>query len=229
VVAKGLVPPLPTLPSAYVAERTPARAVACLGGPGHAAAAVESGAALVAASADAGFARQIADLLLKAELYVETSSDILGVELAGAAKNAAAIAAAAAAPAGPNAAGAAAGRVFAEVDAYARSRGAHAETFSGLAGTGDLIATVVADTSRNRRAGELLAAGVPAAQIEPELGQAAEGLDALPLLARALSDGGMDAPAVSGLAAVVEGRRDPGDWASEVTSPRRGRRFVRAA
>ena len=79
-----------------------------------------------------------------------------------AAKNAAALAAAAAAAAGPNAAGAAAGKVFAEVDALARRRGARPETFAGLAGAGDLVATVVADGSRNRRAGELLGRGVPA-------------------------------------------------------------------
>jgi glycerol-3-phosphate dehydrogenase len=224
-----MVPPVGTLPSAYVAERTTARAIACLGGPGHAAAALEQGAALVAASVDLGFARQLAELLTSAGLYVETSSDVVGVELAGAAKNAAALAAAAASPAGPNAAGAAAGRVFAEVDALARSRGAHAETFAGLAGAGDLIATMVAVSSRNRRAGELLAAGVPAGDIEPELGQAAEGLATLPLLARALRDGGVASPAIDGLTAVIEGRREPAEWAGELTAPTRGRRFVRAA
>ena len=169
-------------------------------------------------------------LLSKADLYAETSTDTVGVELAGAAKNAAALAAATAGPAGPNAVGAAAGRVFAEVDAYARTRGAHAETFAGLAGTGDLIATVLASGSRNRRAGELLAAGTAPQDIEGALGQAAESLDALPLLALALREGGVDAPAVCGLADVVEGRVDAGDWASAITAPpRRTKRFVRAA
>ncbi|HEU4974657.1 MAG TPA: 1-acyl-sn-glycerol-3-phosphate acyltransferase [Baekduia sp.] len=229
VASKGLVPPLGALPTAYVAERTAARAIACLGGPAHAADALDHGAALVAGTADHGLGRQLADLLGRAGLYAETSSDCVGVELAGAAKNAAALAAAAAGPAGPNAAGAAAGRVFAEVDAYARRCGAHAATFAGLAGAGDLVATVVAQGSRNRRAGELLAAGVPAAQVEVELGQAAESLHALPLLARALREGGVDAPAVAGLAAVVEGRVDAGDWASSVTAPPPRRRFARAA
>jgi glycerol-3-phosphate dehydrogenase (NAD(P)+) len=229
VASKGLVPPLGTLPSAYVAERTGGRAVACLGGPAHAADALDHGAALVAGSTDRGLGRQLAELLGRAGLYAETSTDCIGIELAGAAKNAAALAAATAVHAGPNAAGAAAGRVFAEVDAYARRQGAHAETFAGLAGTGDLIATVVAQGSRNRRAGELLAAGVPASQVEHELGQAAESLDALPLLARALQEGGVDAPAVAGLAAVVAGDVDAGDWASTVTAPPRRRRFARAA
>ncbi len=230
VASKGLVPPYGALPSVYVAERSNVRAIAGLGGPAHAADALDHGAALVVASADRGFGRQIADLLSKADLYAETSTDTVGVELAGAAKNAAALAAATAGPAGPNAVGAAAGRVFAEVDAYARTQGAHAETFAGLAGTGDLIATVLATGSRNRRAGELLAAGTAPQDIEGALGQAAESLDALPLLALALREGGVDAPAVCGLADVVEGRVDAGDWASAITAPpRRTKRFVRAA
>ncbi len=236
VAAKGLVAPTGMLPSLYVAEHSAARAVACLGGPGHAADALGNGAALVAGTTDRGLGRQLADLLGKAGLYAEASTDAVGVELAGAAKNAAALAAATAATMGPNAAGAAAGRVFAEVDAYARSRGARAETFAGLAGTGDLVATVVATGSRNRRAGELLGAGMPAAAIGTELGQTAESLDTMPLLARALRDGGIDAPAIRGLADVVEGRVPVERWAQDVTAPPRSvlsatrrRRFVRAA
>jgi 1-acyl-sn-glycerol-3-phosphate acyltransferase len=231
LASKGLVAPHGALPSAYVAERTPARALASLGGPAHAADAIDHGAALVVASTDKGFSRQLADLLTKAQLYAERSSDTVGVELAGAAKNAAALAAAAAAPAGPNAVGAAAGRVFAEVDAYARRRGAHPDTFAGLAGAGDLVATVMAAGSRNRRAGELLAAGTPPTEIETAIGQTPESLDALPLLAHALSDAGVDAPAVAGLAAVVEGRADATAWAATITAPpaKRSKRFVRAA
>jgi len=231
LASKGLVAPHGALPSAYVAERASARAIASLGGPAHAADALDHGAAIVVASTDRGFSRQIADLLTRADLYAERSSDTVGVELAGAAKNAAALAAATAAPAGPNAVGAAAGRVFAEVDAYARHHGAHPQTFAGLAGAGDLVATVLAAGSRNRRAGELLAAGTPAGEIETTIGQTPESLDALPLLAHALSHAGVDAPTVAGLAAVVEGRVDATDWAATMTAPpaKRGKRFARAA
>ncbi|TML07364.1 MAG: 1-acylglycerol-3-phosphate O-acyltransferase, partial [Actinobacteria bacterium] len=115
VLAKGLMAPHGSLPGAYVSERVAARAVACLGGPGHAADAIAHGASLVAASTDVDFAEQVADLLNTAGFEVQTTTDVTGVELAGAAKNAAVVAAAAAAIAGPNAAGAAAGKVFAEV------------------------------------------------------------------------------------------------------------------
>lgn len=232
VAAKGLVAPHGTTPSVFVAERTGARAIAALGGPAHAADALDHGAALVVASADRGFRRQLTDLLNKAGLYAESSSDTVGVELAGAAKNAAALAAATAVSAGPNAVGAAAGRVFAEVDAYARRAGAQPETFAGLAGAGDLVATVLAAGSRNRRAGELLAAGTHPDAIEQEIGQTPESLDSLPLLAHALASAGVDAPTVEGLAAVVEGRADATDWAATITAPPRttkSKRFVRAA
>ena len=67
--------------------------------------------------------------------------------------------------------------------------GSRPETFAGLAGTGDLVATVLAEGSRNRRAGELLAQGVPAAEIGAALGQTAEAVAAVPLLAARLKAG----------------------------------------
>jgi glycerol-3-phosphate dehydrogenase (NAD(P)+) len=231
VLSKGLVPPLGTLPSAFVSERCRARAVATLGGPSHAADVLLNGASVVLASLDGPFAHQLADALASAGLDVEITNDVTGVELAGCAKNAAALAAAAAAGAGPNVAGAAAGKIFAEVDAIARHRGGRPETFAGLAGAGDLVGTVVASGSRNRRAGELLAQGVPAAEIGRALGQAAEAVDSVPLLATVARNAHIDAPALEGLAALVEGRIEPERWTAAVTQPtrRRRKRSARAA
>jgi 1-acyl-sn-glycerol-3-phosphate acyltransferase len=219
VLSKGLVPPLGTLPSAFAAERVRARAVGVLGGPAHAGEVLEHGASIVLASVDAAFSRQLAESLGAAGLDVTCTSDVTGVELAGCAKNAAVLAAAAAFAAGPNVAGAAAGKVFGEVGALAQQRGGRLETFAGLAGAGDLVATVVSTTSRNRRAGELLAQGVPAAEIAPALGHAAEAVDSVPMLASAAREGGLATPALDGLAALVEGRIDPEQWTATVTAP----------
>jgi 1-acyl-sn-glycerol-3-phosphate acyltransferase len=60
VLCKGLIAPNGMLPSAYVAERANARAVACVGGPGHAADALSCGASLVIGCKDPIFAAQIA-------------------------------------------------------------------------------------------------------------------------------------------------------------------------
>jgi glycerol-3-phosphate dehydrogenase (NAD(P)+) len=92
----------------------------------------------------------------------EVSDDPVGVELAGIAKNAAAVAVGATQAQGLNAAGMAAADIFLEVLSLSASSGGQARTFVGRAGTGDLVATALAPMSRNRSAGELLAQGVPA-------------------------------------------------------------------
>ena len=224
VLSKGLVPPLGTLPSAFVSERCGARAVASLGGPAHSAEVLQNGASVVLATHDRAFARQLGEVLRAAGLESSVTTDVIGVELAGCAKNAAALAAAAAAPAGPNIAGAAAGKVFAEVDALARRRGGRPETFAGLAGVGDLVATVGSGSSRNRRAGELLAQGVPGAEISDALGHTAEAIDAVPLLAHVARDEHVAAPALDSLAALVEGRIAPERWTATIARPARKRR-----
>jgi glycerol-3-phosphate dehydrogenase (NAD(P)+) len=226
VLSKGLVAPHGMLPSAYVSERVNARAVACIGGPGHAADALASGASLVVGSEDEVFAMQLKRVLKAAGFDATTTRDVAGVELAGTAKNAAALAAAAAGVNGPNAAGAAAGKVFAEVDEFSRRLGARPETFAGLAGAGDLVATVTAPGSRNRRAGELLGRGMPAARIGDALGQSSEALDGVGLLAATMRREGVPAPTIDRLAALVDGRIDSESFTAGVTAP--GGRFKRS-
>jgi glycerol-3-phosphate dehydrogenase (NAD(P)+) len=185
-VAKGLVPPEGLPPTIVLSARFGPQRIACLGGPAHAQEMVNEGAGLVAASSDEELTRALAGVFTRAGVVCEQSNDPLGVELAGAAKNAAALAAGATEAQGLNAAGAAAGHIFAEVWRYAAGLGARPESMIGLAGAGDLVATALARDSRNRRAGELLAAGVPAAEIPARIGQAVESLESVPLLARAL-------------------------------------------
>jgi 1-acyl-sn-glycerol-3-phosphate acyltransferase len=221
VLCQGLVPPLGTLPSAFAAERCAARAVAVLGAPAHAPEMFERGASVVIASLDKGFARQLADTFGAAGLEVSRTTDVTGVELAGCAKNAAALAAAAAAPRGPNIAGAAAGKVFAEVDALARRRGGRPETLAGLAGAGDPAASVLAEHPGERGPGELLARGVPARELGRALGNAAEAVESVPLLAAVARHARLDTPALEGLAALVQGRIEPERWTDAVAAPAR--------
>jgi 1-acyl-sn-glycerol-3-phosphate acyltransferase len=232
VMSKGLVPPLGMLPSAFVAERVNAWAVGALAGPSHAAVTLSEGASLIVGASDPAFGRQVTDALGAAGFDAGYTRDVIGIELAGCAKNAAALAAAAASPSGPNASGAAAGKIFAEVDALARHEGSQPETFAGLAGTGDLVATVLADGSRNRRAGELLAGGMAAEDIDSVLGHTAEGVACVPMLLQRLDDAGVDAPALRGLAGVIEGEVEAASWTESLTAPRpapKRRQKVRAA
>ncbi len=224
LLTKGLIAPLGQLPAEYVGERIRARAVACLGGPAHAAEAVSGSAALVLGSGDADLRDQLGEVFDRAGLVCERSRDVTGVEMAGAAKNAAALAAAATEPFGLNAAGIAAASVWRECIAYAISRGAELETFSGLAGVGDLTATVLAPSGRNRRAGELLGGGTPAAEIPALIGQASEGLDAVPLLATAIDASGSPAEALGGLAALIRGEIDAEAWVDSLRLVERSRK-----
>ena len=215
-LAKGLVPPDGIAPSVLLATTLGAARVGCIGGPAHAREMVTAGAALVAAATDERLALAIADVFQRAGVVCERSNDPIGVELAGAAKNAAALAAAATQSQGLNAAGAAAGHVFMEVWRFAELQGARPESLIGLAGTGDLVGTALAPQSRNRRAGELLSEGVPAAEIPARIGQAVESLDLVPLLARALTRAGVDAPIVSALAGLISGELPLEEWIARV-------------
>ncbi len=226
LLSKGLVAPQGQLPSEYVAERVRSRAIACLGGPAHSREAVSGSAALVLGSDDADLRSQVGDVFDRAGLVCERSADVVGVEMAGAAKNAAALAAAAAAPHGLNAAGIAAAEVWSECVDYAIHRGARLETFTGLAGVGDLTATVLAPDSRNRRAGELLGSGRSLEEIRAEIGQASEGLDSVPQIAGTIAAAGLDASAISGLATLIEGEIGPEEW---VAGLRRAERSKQAA
>src|SRR6202011_5634580 len=107
-VAKGLVPPQGLPPTTVLSATFGAHRVACVGGPAHAQEMVHAGAALVAASSDEDLAASLAQVFIRAGVVCERSNDPLGVELAGAAKNAAALAAGGTEAPGLNAAGAAA-------------------------------------------------------------------------------------------------------------------------
>jgi glycerol-3-phosphate dehydrogenase (NAD(P)+) len=227
-VAKGLVPPDGRPPTAVLSAIFGSRRVACVGGPAHAQEMVRSGAGLVVACVEEELARALAQIFTRAGVVCEQSNDPIGVELAGAAKNAAALAAGATEAQGANAAGAAAGHIFAEVWRYAEGLGARPESMIGLAGVGDLVATALARESRNRRAGELLAEGVPASEIPTRIGQAVEALEWVPQLARTLEAAGVEAPVTGALGRLISGELPLNEWVglvrTTVPPPARWRR-----
>jgi glycerol-3-phosphate dehydrogenase (NAD(P)+) len=215
-VAKGLVPPDGQPPTTVLSALFGAERVVCVGGPAHAQEMVRSGAGLVVACSDEELTHTLAHMFTRAGVVCEQSNDPTGVELAGAAKNAAALAAGATEAQGANAAGAAAGHIFAEVWRYAEGLGARPESMIGLAGVGDLVATALARESRNRRAGELLAEGVGAPEIPARIGQAVEALEWVPLLARRLEQAGVEAPVTSALGRLISGELPLDEWVALV-------------
>ncbi len=163
LLSKGLVPPLGTLPCEYVDERLRTRAIASLGGPAHAKEAASGTAALALASRDEDLRAQLGDVFDRAGLICERTPDVVGVEMAGAAKNAASLAAAAAEPHGLNAAGIAAAEVWRE--RRLRDPAAPSSRPSPAWPASAISPRPCSPRSRNRRAGEVVGSGVPASQI----------------------------------------------------------------
>src|SRR5437588_5024205 len=86
-------------------------------------------------------------------------------------------------------------RGLAEIARYSFAEGANPLTVAGLAGFGDLIATCTSKFSRNRMVGELLAKGVPLAEIPDRLGgQVAEGIATAEATFQAASRRGVSMP-----------------------------------
>ena len=161
------------------------RSVAVMSGPNFAeevAAGLPNAA--VIASEDAAFASELQDALNSTVFRVYLNDDLIGVELCAAAKNVIALAAGACdgIGAGDNAKAALITRGLVEMARLGEAAGADPETFSGLAGMGDLIVTCWHPSGRNRRAGELIARGFSPDEAAAAIGQVVEGLTTAPVL-----------------------------------------------
>ncbi len=136
--------------------------LAVLSGPGFAAeVAAGKPAALVAAAAGEETAREVQEIFSGNALRVYRSTDVLGVELAGAVKNVIAIATGIGdgLELGSGARAAVITRGLAELTRLATALGARRETIAGLAGLGDLVLTCTGELSRNRALGVRLGRG----------------------------------------------------------------------
>lgn len=118
-------------------------------------------AALVAAAVDRSVAVAVQQLFAGPRLRLYSSSDVIGVELGGAAKNVIAIAAGIAdgLDLGSSARAGLITRGIAEMMRLALAAGGRSETIAGLAGLGDLVLTCTSNLSRNRRLGLAIARG----------------------------------------------------------------------
>jgi glycerol-3-phosphate dehydrogenase (NAD(P)+) len=178
-VVKGIEHETQLRMSEVIHEELSGRPIAVLSGPNLAreiAAGKPAGA--VVASTDAGLAATVAQLLSSERFRVYTNPDVIGVELGGALKNVVALAAGMVdgLGLGDSAKAGIITRGLAEMTRVGMAAGANPMTFSGLAGVGDLIATCMSPLSRNRRAGELLATGLPWTDVAAQLDGVAEGV-----------------------------------------------------
>ncbi len=162
-----------------VAELLPGHPVGVLNGPNIAREVVGGyAAAATLAMPDQGQAEALQRLLSSTLFRVYTSTDVVGAEVAGALKNIFAIATGLGdgLEAGDNTRAMVITRSLRELSRLGVAMGGQEQTFSGLAGMGDLIATCTSPHSRNRRVGIMLAQGKTLDEIAAELKQVAEGV-----------------------------------------------------
>ncbi len=135
--------------------------------------------ASVAACADGAFAAEAQAALSTSRFRVYTNRDVLGVELGGALKNIIAIGAGASDGLGfgDNTKATLMTRGLAEMTRLGVALGARADTFRGLSGMGDLVATCATRKSRNYRLGFEVARGRKLAEVLAEMNQVAEGVE----------------------------------------------------
>ena len=167
--------------------------------------------AAVIAMGDREVAEQVQMALMGPTFRVYTNTDVVGCELAGALKNVMAIAAGMAKGLGfgHNTLAALITRALAEITRLGLSLGGRAETFAGLAGMGDLIATCQSDDSRNNRVGMALARGRRLDDIVGEMKMVAEGVKTAGPVLELAESAAVEMPIAEQVQRVIQGSTHP--------------------
>ena len=176
-VTKGLEAGTHMRMSEIVAQET-GKEVVALTGPSHAEeVALDIPTGLLAACRDQAKAELVQDAFMSDTLRVYTSADPIGAELGAALKNVIALCAGITDGLGfgDNTKAMLMTRGLTETARLGVALGARKETFTGLAGVGDLIVTCTSMHSRNRRAGILIGQGKDAQSAMKEVGAVVEG------------------------------------------------------
>jgi len=162
-------------------------------------------AAIVLAGHDRQTCAEAQRALSNLHFRIYTTDDVLGVLIGGALKNVVAIFAGISDGLGygSNSRVALITRGLAEITRIGVALGAHAQTFAGLSGMGDLVLTCSGDASRNRRVGLALGRGRSIADILGEMNQVAEGIKTA-VVAKQLADKlGVEAPITDAMYAII--------------------------
>ncbi|MBC7396878.1 MAG: NAD(P)-dependent glycerol-3-phosphate dehydrogenase, partial [Bdellovibrionales bacterium] len=165
--------------SVVLAEELPILRIGAISGPNLAGEIVKNEPAATVIASPFNDVTQAGESVFSTPRFrVYTSSDLVGVEWGGTLKNIFAIASGILESKGLgwNTKSLLLSRGLAEMVRFGVAMGAKAETFLGLSGMGDLIATCSSSQSRNFRVGYHLAKGESLEEVLKELGQVAEGV-----------------------------------------------------
>ncbi|OJX63564.1 MAG: glycerol-3-phosphate dehydrogenase [Micrococcales bacterium 73-13] len=209
--------------SEVVAEElgTPPERIAVISGPNLASEiAREQPTAAVVASASLETARSVATTARNPYFRSFVNTDVIGTEFGGVLKNIVAVAVGIVDGVGfgDNTKASIITRGLAEMTDFAVAYGAKAETMSGLAGLGDLIATCESPLSRNNTAGRLLGQGLSIKEVAAKMNQTAEGLSSIAPILELAEAKRVAMPIAQQVAAVVDGELDPREIAPHLTT-----------
>ena len=163
----------------------------------------------VIAMADDTVATALQGVFTTDRFRVYTNDDVIGCELGGTLKNVIALASGMVdgLGAGDNTRAAVITRGLAEMGRLGTAMGGRADTFAGLAGMGDLLATCMSPQSRNRHVGEQLGRGRKAKEVVAEMDQVAEGVSTAGVVVELAAEHGVEMPISAEVHAVIKGRR----------------------
>ncbi len=181
-------------------------------------------AAGVVACTDHDVADRIAHLCATPAFRPYTVVDVVGTEIGGAVKNVIALAVGMAEGLGfgDNSKASLITRGLAETTRLGVALGADPQTFAGLAGVGDLIATCSSPLSRNRTAGQRLGRGDAVADVTSSTRQNAEGLTSCLSVLELATSAGVDMPIAAGVVDVVHHGMRPAEMGVRLLSRARG-------
>lgn len=204
-LSKGLVPETGQRPTEFLAAQLSGLAVGCLSGPSHAAEVASGQPTALTLAGEGDWIKALQEAISRESLRVYRSPDVAGVEWAGVLKNVYAIGAGISdgLGLGDNARAAYLTRALTEMARLGTILGGQKETFFGLSGLGDLVATCQGSWSRNHQLGEAVARGAEAAVWIAEKGLAVEGYGTVALLAELSKKRGLDTPILSQVARVL--------------------------
>lgn len=196
-LAKGLEQGTHLRMTQVIQEMLPEHRAAALSGP-NLAKEIMAGfaAASVVAIDDPMTAQRLQRVFHSGVFRVYTNGDVAGCELGGALKNVIAIASGMGdgLGVGDNTRSAVITRGLAELSRLGIAMGGQAQTFSGLAGMGDLIATCISPQSRNRTVGVQLGKGRKLQEILDEMHMVAEGVKTTKVVMELAEQYGVDMP-----------------------------------
>lgn len=170
-------------------------------------------AASVVAMRDRSAAEALQSLFMGPSFRVYTHDDVIGCELGGALKNVMAIASGMSDGLGfgDNTRATLLTRALAELTRLGVALGGRPETFAGLAGMGDLVATASSHKSRNHRVGFALASGKSLDEIVSEMRMVAEGVKTTESVVALAEKAGVEMPIAGHVDLVLRGEITPRD------------------